>query len=407
MSSTNSPSLSDFIAGVEKLDSMGSNWLISEQQFTIAVKQKEVWGHFDGTTVRPTQAGDTATPAETTTITAWEKKENFTLYLLTLKIVPATYAKHKRKGDTAKIWKAITQEFTSKSLLARSNLRRDFLNMRADPSQDLRSEIDRLQLTYENLLMYDVAISSTEYASVIINFLPDTLSAFILQLSAQMKLQARLTPATPSSDSSTALDTPAIEPDLMIELVLEEWERRRDDKKGKKSKDTGITASAVSTEKPKWKGKGRGPQRPVGVCWNCGGKGHHEVDCPSPKSDSSKGKGAPKGQGRSNNSMLERVLSARIKEVPIIRGPGYEGVWSAMLRGPLTADSGTDEDIWSSAGDSAYSELTEATDSDSPPSLQTVSGSMSSCSEDDVAAAQDDVEPSPPPPEHVPLLERM
>ncbi|OJT03918.1 hypothetical protein TRAPUB_5393, partial [Trametes pubescens] len=233
MSSTNSPSLSDFIAGVEKLDSMGSNWLISEQQFTIAVKQKEVWGHFDGTTVRPTQAGDTATPAETTTITAWEKKENFTLYLLTLKIVPATYAKHKRKGDTAKIWKAITQEFTSKSLLARSNLRRDFLNMRADPSQDLRSEIDRLQLTYENLLMYDVAISSTEYASVIINFLPDTLSAFILQLSAQMKLQARLTPATPSSDSSTALDTPAIEPDLMIELVLEEWERRRDDKKGK------------------------------------------------------------------------------------------------------------------------------------------------------------------------------
>ncbi|KAI0652181.1 hypothetical protein C8Q79DRAFT_997327 [Trametes meyenii] len=124
MSSGNSQSLSDFIAGVEKLDSKGTNWIVFEQQFSIAVKQKEAWGHFNGTEVRPTLAvADTPTTTESAAIAAWEKKENFALYLLTLKIAPATYAKHKRKGTVAKIWAAVVQEFTSKSLLARSNLR--------------------------------------------------------------------------------------------------------------------------------------------------------------------------------------------------------------------------------------------------------------------------------------------
>ncbi|KAI0644197.1 hypothetical protein C8Q79DRAFT_876919, partial [Trametes meyenii] len=122
MTSTSSPSLSDFISGVEKLDSKGTNWLLFEQQFRIAVKQKEVWDHFDGSSVRPSPAAETPTAAETTTINAWEKKENFALYLLTLKIAAPTYAKHKRKGDVAKVWTAIVAEFTSKSLLARSNL---------------------------------------------------------------------------------------------------------------------------------------------------------------------------------------------------------------------------------------------------------------------------------------------
>ncbi|KAI0323246.1 hypothetical protein GY45DRAFT_1264968, partial [Cubamyces sp. BRFM 1775] len=122
-SSNSSQSLADFIAGVEKLDSKGTNWLLFEQQFTIAVKQKEAWSHFDGTSKRPTQAVEgKPTDAETVAIAAWEKKENFALYLLMLKIAPATYSKHKRKGNVAAIWTAIVQEFTTKSMLARSNL---------------------------------------------------------------------------------------------------------------------------------------------------------------------------------------------------------------------------------------------------------------------------------------------
>ncbi|OJT11681.1 Retrovirus-related Pol polyprotein from transposon TNT 1-94, partial [Trametes pubescens] len=406
MTSTSSPSLSDFISGVEKLDSKGTNWLLFEQQFKIAVKQKEVWDHFDGSSVRPTPAAATPTAAETASIAAWDKKENFALYLLTLKIAAPTYAKHKRKGNVAKVWTAIVAEFTSKSLLARSNLRRDFLNMRYNSSQDLHSEIERLQLAYENLLTYDVTISDTEYASVIINFLPDSLSAFISQLSAQMKLHSRLMPTT--ADDASSADKPAIEPDFMIELVLEEWDRRHDEKKGKKSKDTGVAASAVSSEKPKWKGRGKGPQRPVGVCWNCGGKGHREAACPSPKSDSSKGKGNARGNDPKPAAGAANVViasSARIEEIQATaHGPGYAGAWSASLSGSLAVsgdlDNASDDDLdaRSSAGDSDYSDLTETSNTDSLPSLCTVTASAVSDTDNDT-----DV----PPPARVSMPERM
>ncbi|KAI0823342.1 hypothetical protein BC628DRAFT_1282527, partial [Trametes gibbosa] len=135
-----SPSLGDFINGVEKLDSKGKNWIVFEQQFTVAARQKEVWDHFTGksphpTVVEPAATATTMEPSagsadmetkppdiDETAIAAWEKKENLALYLLMLKIVPVTYAKHKRKGTVANIWTAIVAEFSSKSLLTRSNL---------------------------------------------------------------------------------------------------------------------------------------------------------------------------------------------------------------------------------------------------------------------------------------------
>ncbi|KAI0668631.1 hypothetical protein C8Q78DRAFT_993233 [Trametes maxima] len=229
--------------------------------------------------------------------------------------------------------------------------------------------------------MYDIDVSDTEYASVIVNFLPDSLSAFISQLSAQMKLQARLAPATADAATLASAERPVIEPDVMIELVLEEWERRRDEKRTKKPKDTGVAASAVSTEKPKWKGRGKGPQRPVGVCWNCGGKGHREAACPSPKSaDASKGKGnaAPKPAAGAANVV---VAAAHVEEIPDDRP--YAGAWSAMPTRTFAMTVETDDesssddgDAWSSSGGSAYTELTEVSDADSMPTLQTVDDSL-------------------------------
>lgn len=32
-------------------------------------------------------------------------------------------------------------------------------------------------------------------------------------------------------------------------------------------------------------GKGKGPCKPIGVCWNCSGKGHKQDKCPTPKPD--------------------------------------------------------------------------------------------------------------------------
>jgi hypothetical protein len=47
-------SLNDFAAAIEKLESNGSNWVMFEYRLTVAVKQKGVYGHFDGSSKMPT-----------------------------------------------------------------------------------------------------------------------------------------------------------------------------------------------------------------------------------------------------------------------------------------------------------------------------------------------------------------
>ncbi len=146
-----SPNLSNFIGGFEKLDLKRKNWLVSEQQFKITLKQKEVWNHFDGSAKRPGTADpDKPTAAETKEIEAWDRVENLALYLLTLTVAPISYAKHKRKGNVAAVWGGIVAEFSSKTLLTRPNLHCDFMNMmnmKYTPGTDLHMEFDELHLS--------------------------------------------------------------------------------------------------------------------------------------------------------------------------------------------------------------------------------------------------------------------
>ncbi|KZT66430.1 hypothetical protein DAEQUDRAFT_658537, partial [Daedalea quercina L-15889] len=113
-------SLTDFSSAFEKLDSTGKNWLTFQQHFEIAVHQKKVWGHFDGTLTVPTPTAATApTQAEQAVIDAWQEKEDLAQYLLTQKLPDITFTKHRHKGTAAAIWAAIVQEFSQKSMILR------------------------------------------------------------------------------------------------------------------------------------------------------------------------------------------------------------------------------------------------------------------------------------------------
>lgn len=114
------PSLNDFAAAIEKLEPNGSNWVMFEYRFTVAVKQKGVYGHFDGTSKMPTEPedqasgiaevaeaaeGDTAeatattpAPAESdyaTKLAAWLEKEQTAHYLLMQKLPDSILMKYK------------------------------------------------------------------------------------------------------------------------------------------------------------------------------------------------------------------------------------------------------------------------------------------------------------------------
>ncbi|PIL28278.1 hypothetical protein GSI_09566 [Ganoderma sinense ZZ0214-1] len=345
-----SVSLADFVAGVDKLDATGKNFILFRDQFQIAVTQKEAWDHFSGTSVRPAPAiPATPTALEIASIAAWDKKENLALYLLNLKIAPAVFTKHKRKGNVAAIWASICSDMGAKSLLQRANLRRDFTNMRYTPGADLHAEVDRLRLAYENLITLEVKISDAEYASTIIAFLPHDLSAFVAQLSAQIRAHDLMTPATTTA-APVDPDKPPIDPEVMLTLVLEEWERRQGERKTTKGKDRdpGLAAAVLSSEKPK---RGRGPHI-----------------CPSP---------APNKDDESNNLLQNQnppppppANPAAAPAANTVARPygaynldDIAGAWSALA--PQLLDSDLDDDNasvcdpWSDDAASAYSDPTE------------------------------------------------
>lgn len=127
-----SSSLADFSSAFEKLDATGRNWTTFRQRFQIAVRQKEAWGHLDGTSTRPVPADEAnVEPAEQVAI--------------------AAFTKHARKETATTIWAAIVQEFAQKSMLLRANLRTQFLTMRAMSGANLHTELDRLRVKYEEL----------------------------------------------------------------------------------------------------------------------------------------------------------------------------------------------------------------------------------------------------------------
>ncbi|KAI0829180.1 hypothetical protein BC628DRAFT_1291931, partial [Trametes gibbosa] len=117
------PSLSNFISTMEKLDSQGKNWVVFEQTFTLAVKQKDVWAHFNGTSKCPVPANpESPDKTEKKAIKTWEKAESLAAYMLMLKLAPVTHAKHRRKGTVAAMWTAIVAEFSGKLLVQCSAL---------------------------------------------------------------------------------------------------------------------------------------------------------------------------------------------------------------------------------------------------------------------------------------------
>ncbi|KAK7000918.1 hypothetical protein R3P38DRAFT_2416715, partial [Favolaschia claudopus] len=106
-------------------------------------------------------------------------------------------------------------------------------------------------------------------------------------------------------------------PDYLIQLACEEWDRIEAEKKKRNGntqpnrEDTGTALSAQyfsSSSQSNRSGKfGKGNnQRPKGVCWNCGGKGHVQSKCPSPKPNRGEkggGNGKPNASAGSANAV--------------------------------------------------------------------------------------------------------
>ena len=319
MSSTQSStpsSLTDFTNAVKKLEANSLNWVIFECRFIIAVKQKQVYGHFDGSSPSPVKTNVMTNTAFVDAQNTWQEKEDTALYLLSQKLPNSIFSKYWWKATIAEMWSAICTEFTQKSMVMHSNLHSEFMAMRYKKGADLQMEFDCIRMKHKELLNAGITVSDDAYCMLIINFVPGEISSFIAQISAGMRALSLIqqmsssTQPIPSPNDNPAATNSNLKLDLemLMQMAIKEWEHHQGNKKSNKGKDrqTGTDGAfaTVASEKPGSRtggscGRhGRGPRQPVGECWNCSGKGHRMDTCLSPKKDN-KDKGGEKKDDKS------------------------------------------------------------------------------------------------------------
>ncbi|KAJ6626407.1 hypothetical protein B0H10DRAFT_1655086, partial [Mycena sp. CBHHK59/15] len=97
------------ISRVHVLDTAGVNWLIFSSRFTLFAKSKALWGHFNGTTARPTP------PAAQADIDEWDKHEDEARNHLTQKLEDSTFLQANERATVADMWEWISNKFTALS----------------------------------------------------------------------------------------------------------------------------------------------------------------------------------------------------------------------------------------------------------------------------------------------------
>jgi len=264
------------------------------------------------------------------------------MYLLSQKLTDSTLTKYMQKDTVAEMWSTIILKFTQNSMLIHSNMHSKFMAMHYMSGANLHTELDHVCVKYETLLNADVAVTDNDYCTLVMNFLPSHLTSFVAQISANTKAITMVQHTASMASTMTPigpLDPKLLEmsPKSMMTLALEEYDYQAD-KKSFKPKDTGVAVRTMASKKPGSRmggakgGKGKGPQKPKGVCWNCSGKGHKSDMCPTPKTDEKlkdqksndpKGNAKPKpGTGSSNMAAANTAASATLDEVV--------GAWSAF-----------------------------------------------------------------------------
>lgn len=315
-------------SSVPMLDQAGGNWAIFRLRFEMAIRGKGLWGHFDGTRVRPVTempkvsvsppsastaqassapataatAVDRTSPSATVLlgtpgeILEWDRCESIAMSLLSQRLPNSTLLLASNQPTAAKMWETIKKDFTYKGAFSQTRMRRDFLSTRCPKDGNVRTFLNDLRSKRAELDAMGISINNDDYRSTIIQSLPYTVSGFA---------SGQLTAATLRGDT--------IDPDMLILVISDEWDRTQSRSRNhKKENDSGDDAMSVDH-----KGKGKRKDGP-GPCWKCGGP-HLKRDCPKKKKDSDeksdKGSGNDKARN-SANAVDDDDAAFTVEEIP-------------------------------------------------------------------------------------------
>ena len=110
------------------------------------------------------------------------------------------------------MWKEISKEYTEKGAYAQTDLCTQFLKLRLAKGADVCQFLDGLWMKKEELATVGVSIDNTDFQSMIIKSLPNSLANFT---------SSQLTAARLFTTAKT------LEPDFLISIIAEEADRQK------------------------------------------------------------------------------------------------------------------------------------------------------------------------------------
>jgi hypothetical protein len=173
------------MSNVPKLEVDGTNWVMFSTCLRIALMDKDIYGHLDGTSAKPDQTTDLDNYA------AWLKKENQALNLLTQKLHDTTLTKVLSLNSAAKWWTVITHEFTVKSSHIVAAMRTSFNKMKCTDNGNIRTHLDKLRAKYEDLICVGVTVPQDQWATRIIGSLPEHYQKHLATIEAAARAAAQ------------------------------------------------------------------------------------------------------------------------------------------------------------------------------------------------------------------------
>jgi len=191
---------------IPKLDPTGSNCVICSKHFEFALTTWNMWGHFDGMTLRPPHL-QPATQSQQEELDEWDKDKCTALYMLTQKLTDSAIVQIPKFATCVQCWKLVEDEFIRKGLFAHSDLHQSFMEMRCPHSANICQWLTDLGTKREELVMDSVLITDAEYHQVILSSILDWLRTYATGIQVSISVRDLLF---------------EIEPDVLGQMVSEE-----------------------------------------------------------------------------------------------------------------------------------------------------------------------------------------
>ena len=137
-------------SSVSKLLLTGLNWTTFSIRFQEAIEAKGFWGHFDGTSPKPTVSSPPAA-GEQDALNQWTKDKHSAKALLTHCIPDSTLIRIHGEDSLKDRWDLIKTEYTQKGAFAQAELHTRFMDSRCPDKGNVHEFLDELCIKKEKL----------------------------------------------------------------------------------------------------------------------------------------------------------------------------------------------------------------------------------------------------------------